>query len=309
MTLGNDPAVEQEGAGDGSITVTDPAAVTEDVAESSSDAEGAGGEGAGQEPQKDTKGTPKQEAAQAGGVEITIDGEEPPAVKDTAPEWVKDLRKTNREQAKRIEELERERAQSRPTVLDPGPKPTLAGCGYDEEEFEKKHDEWKAKEEQRQVAEKQHAQQVEASQRDWQGRQDAYVQQRTELAKQIPNYAEAEAVFDSLFDQQQRGVLLYSATNAALVVAALGQNPKLAQDLAAVKNPIQFAAKIGQLEAKLKMKPRTQAPPPEKPVTGTGSKTGSGDSHLEKLRDKAAKTGDNSEVNAYLREQRRKAQR
>ena len=56
--------------------------------------------------------------------------------KEEAPAWVKELRKTNREQAKRIKEYERKLAEKEsPPDLTLGPEPTLEQFDYDEDKF------------------------------------------------------------------------------------------------------------------------------------------------------------------------------
>ena len=78
-------------------------------------------------------------------VAISI-GEPPPQAEpeEPAPAWVKEVRKTNREQAKKIRELESQlkapQAQAAVSVLPK--KPTLESHDYDEVKFESALSEW-----------------------------------------------------------------------------------------------------------------------------------------------------------------------
>jgi hypothetical protein len=86
------------------------------------------------------------------------------------------------------------------------------------------------------------------------------------------------------------------------VVYALGRDAARLKDLAAITDPIMFAAAISKLEGKLKVTTRNAPPPPEKKVTGSAPISGTVDSNLDRLRDEAAKTGDYTKVLAYKRQ-------
>ncbi len=288
-----DPAQQQEGAPEDANTVTDPQ-VTEEVAES---------------PEKSEEGAPHEDQEekdeQVPELTIVVDGEEPPPRTGNAPAWVKDLRKENRELKAKNAEIERAlRSQAQPQVVDPGPKPTLESCDFDADSFEKKLVTWQEGQRRKESAEAQAAQQADANRRAWQTRLDSYAKSKDELSKQIPDFEDAETAVKGMLNMTQQGVLLHAADNAALVVAALGQNPNLAKDLASETDPIRFACKVAKLEARLKTQKKTpQVPPPEKPVNGSGSKSGA-DKTLEQLRAKADKTGDRTPVIEHLRKQR-----
>lgn len=236
-------------------------------------------------------------------IRIEIEGEEPPPVRGPAPGWVRELREQQRVLKARNAELERALAArgeaEKPLTL--GEKPTLDGCDYDPARFEQELEGWherkqlvSQKEAQVQATQEQHAKQ-------WSDKQEAYAKGRVELSKQIPSFAEAEATVASILDITQQGVIVAAADNPAMVVCALGQNPKLAQELAAERDPIKFAVKMAKLEAKLKMAKKNSAPSPERPLkgSGSGSMSGSGDAQLERLRAAADKSGDYSQVVAY----------
>ena len=100
--------------------------------------------------------------------------------------------------------------------------------------------------------------------------------------------------------------MLQGADNPALVIYALGKNPKKAKELAAITDPVKFAFAVAKLESQLKVTNRKAPPPPEKTMRGTGPGSGAVDSTLERLREEAARTGDMTKVIRYKAEQRRK---
>jgi len=230
-----------------------------------------------------------------------------------APSWVKELRRTNREKDRRIRELEAKLTQIReleakltqtsekkPVAL--GLKPRLEDHDYDADRFEIALADWFERK-RHADAEAQKAQQAEqAQQRAWQEKLDGYVKARAEL--RVRNFEDAEAVAQELFNITQQGVVLQGADNPALVIYALGKNPKKAAELAEIEDPVKFAFAVAKLEKDLKVTNRRQAPAPERIVTGTGRSSGAIDSTLERLREEAARTGNMTKVIAYKAQKR-----
>jgi len=255
--------------------------------------------------------TPPAEAEETELV-VSIGNEEPtpdPVAEEArqAPEWVKELRKQNREYQKRIRQLERN-TQAAPaaqgeTNTAPPKKPTLADVDYDTGAYEAKLDDWyKAKAEyDRQANERQRAQ--EAVKGAWEAKISGYNTAKAELKAR--DFDDAEAVIADTLSVTQQGIILDGAEKPALLIYALGKNPKKAAELAAITNPVAFAAAIGRLEASLKVTQRKPLAAPEQIPRGNAPKSGSVDNTLERLRDEAAKTGDLSKVMAYKRQQKR----
>lgn len=222
-----------------------------------------------------------------------------------APQWVKDMRKQNREQRKRLRQLEQELAtksqaqsQQQP-LIELGEKPTLEKAEYDSVRYEKELAEWfekkKALDDQRARAKAQEEEQ----QKQWKERISMY--ERDKLVLHADDYDDAEAVIREHLDVVQQGIIVQGAKNAALMIYALGKNPDKAQMLGAIKDPVRFAFAVGRLEAQLKVNDKKPAVPPEGKVIGSARTTGSADVTLERLRAEAAKTGDYSKVTAYKR--------
>jgi TolA-binding protein len=241
---------------------------------------------------------------------VSIGNEEPPPEPDAsqeAPAWVKELRKQNREQQKRIRELERSMqapAAKGETNSAPPQKPTLQDVDYDTGAYEAKLDDWyKAKAEyDRKESERQR--EKDAAKGAWEAKITGYNTAKAELKAR--DFDDAEAVIADTLSVTQQGIILDGAEKPALLIYALGKNPKKAAELAAITNPVAFAAAIGRLEASLKVTSRKPSAQPEQLVSGNASKSGSVDNQLERLRAEAERTGDLTKVMAYKRQAKRK---
>lgn len=252
--------------------------------------------------------SPDAEATQEASAEdeliVTIGEEAPPQEEEKpAPEWVRELRKSHRELQKRNRELEAKLNQDQaPKAPEIGKKPTLEDFDYDAEKFEASLAQWF--ERKRQADE--HAAKVQADiekqQQEWQAKLEGYGKAKAEL--KVKDYDDAEGIVQESFNTTQQGVILQGADNPALLVYALGKNPKKAKELASISDPVKFAFAIAKLETQLKVTNRKAAPPPEKTVQGTGRVSGSVDSTLDRLRAEAEKSGDYSKVMAYKRQKR-----
>lgn len=237
---------------------------------------------------------------------VSIGEEAPPQEEQTqAPEWVRELRKTNRELQRQNRELQGKlqatsHTENKPVAL--GAKPTLEAHDYDAERFEEALANWF--ECKRQADEENAKQEAEVmnQQKAWQAKLDGYGKARAEL--RVKDFEEAEAIAQELFNVTQQGVMLQGADNPALVVYALGKNPKKAKELSEIKDPVKFAFAVAKLEKDLKVTNRRQAPPPERIVSGTGRSSGAVDSTLERLREEAARTGNMTKVIQYKQQKR-----
>lgn len=239
-----------------------------------------------------------------GELSVTIEGASPALGEDDdAADWVKELRRNQRELTRRNRELEEQLkvTQSKPSI-ELGPKPTLESCNYEEEKFETALTTWHdAKRKQGKAAAEAEAE-VAKSKNDW---QTMLANHRTaSVALKVKNYDAAEDVAKDTLSVVQQGIILQGATNSALVIYALGTNPTKARELASIKDPIKFAFAVAQLETKLKLSP-TKPPAPEKVVrTGGASLSNASEKHLDNLRKSAEKTGDYTKVVAYKRQLR-----
>lgn len=253
-------------------------------------------------------GDDDQGAGEDDHVTISI-GEAAPAPEDEevakAPEWVKTLRKADREKSREIRELKQklEAVAAPANQAEPVKKPTLADCDYDEEAFETKLATWYEQQESVRAAAKEKERAKQKEQDDWQARVDAH--SKAKAALKVPDYEDAEEVAKDIFSVTQQGIIVSGSDNSANVIYALGKNPAKAKELASITDPVKFAFAVAKLETQLKVTPRKAPPAPERQVRGnTSVAIGAGDAELERLRAEADKTGDMSKVMAYKKQKR-----
>jgi hypothetical protein len=238
---------------------------------------------------------------------ISIGEEPPPPEPEPAPEWVRELRKSHRELQRRNRELEAKIQQAPETnpVVTLGAKPSLESYDYDTEKYEASLADWYERkrlvDEQEAKARQAEQQQAEA----WQQKLQGYAEAKTKL--KVKDYDDAEEVAQQTFNVVQQGVMIQGAEDPALVIYALGKNPKKAKELAQIDDPVKFAFAVAKLESQLKISNRKAATRPEKQVSATAPIKGAVDSTLERLREEAARTGNMDKVMAYKRAQKRAA--
>jgi hypothetical protein len=234
-------------------------------------------------------------------VVVSIGDEAAPA-SDEAPEWVRELRKQNRE-------LQRELAEARkgksPEIPEVGDKPTLEACEFDEERYEQELNGWldrKAKADRaKSESEKSQAKAQEA----WTAKLAAYKDQSAQLGAK--DFANAEEEVTSVLSTAQQSLLIQGAKNKALLVYALGKNPAKLRELAAIKDPVEFVWAAAGLEKETKMEKRRPTSSPEKQVRGSAPLTGGSDATLERLEKEADRTGDRTKLIAYKQKLRTRA--
>jgi hypothetical protein len=245
-------------------------------------------------------------------VVVSIDGETPPQTEEEfqgqpAPEWVKELRKTSREQAKKIRELEAEKLTAAQPVQTEalGSEPTLEENDYDEAKFKAKWKTWNAKQAEQETKTRERQQQAKSEQDAWNAKLAAY----REAPLKVPDFEEAEHATTEALNPTQQGILIIGPDTPAVskqLIYALGKNPNKLKELSAIKDPVKFAFAAAKVLEKLTVTPRKTPPAPETQVRGSASVSGAVDSTLAKLQAEADKTGNRSKVNAYRRQQREK---
>lgn len=238
---------------------------------------------------------------------ITVGDEEPePSDEDDfsgkpAPTWVKDLRKKEREARKRIKELEAQVQQAKPAdkPIEVGPKPKLADFDYDEDQFESAVEQWH--ERKRQVEQQQAAKQAEEekAQQAWQTKMQSYEERRQNVASKVRDFEEVEEAAKDKLTATQQGILIHAAENPELILYHLGKNPKKAQELSEITDPIQFAFAAAKLDSQMKIQTRKPSTQPERKPSGSAGLSGVVDQKLAQLEAKAAKTGDRTELIKY----------
>ena len=227
---------------------------------------------------------------------ITIGGDEdsPASEDDTKQNPWEAVRKLSKENKRLMREAEKLKPKEQAIESAPE-RPTLEGSDYDEDDYAEKMEQYytaKSKFDQAQAKTKEKEQ---SAQQEWQGKLDTYQNQ-----KKTHNVSDddEQVVLDELSEVQQ-GIIVSHAKDAGLLVLALGKNPKKAKELGSIKNPIDFAFAMAELEASVKVTKRT--PPKPETKLGVSSRKSGGDTHLDKLREEAASSGDYSKVTAYKR--------
>lgn len=238
---------------------------------------------------------------------ITVGDEEPEPSDDDdfsgkpAPAWVKELRKKEREARKRIKELEAQVQQAKPAdkPIEVGPKPKLADFDYDEDQFETAVEQWH--ERKRQVEQQQAAKQAEEekAKQAWQQKMQSYEERRQNVASKVKDFEELEEAAKDKLTPTQQGILIHAAENPELIMYHLGKNPKKAQELSAITDPVLFAFAAAKLDSQMKIQTRKPATQPEKKPSGSAGLAGAVDQKLAQLEAKAAKTGDRTELIKY----------
>jgi len=241
-------------------------------------------------------------------VVVSIGEDPPPQEEDRAPQWVRELRKSNREKERKIRELEARLnapvAETKPATL--GKKPSLEECDYDADEYEKKLADWY---EDKRVFDTEQAKaesQRDAETKAWQAKLDSYAKAKASL--KVRDYDDAEAFALDTFNVTQQGIVLQGSEQPALVIYALGKNQKRAKELSSITDPVKFAFAIAKLETQLKVSNRQATTSPERTITSGGGRiSGAIDHTLERLREEAARTGNMTKVIQYKTQKRRAA--
>jgi len=248
-------------------------------------------------------------------VVITIGDEAPPAANDDgldgrpAPQWLKDMRKRDREQAKRIRELEAEKVQrdapAAPATPAVGEKPTLESCDFDGELYADKLVAWTDAKRKADEAVAATRQEQEAAHAEWQARVTSY--NTAKAALKVDDFDGAEHVVRETMTPMQQSVILNGADKPELLIYALGRNPAKAKELATIKDPVKFAFAVAKIETQLKVAPKKNPPPAERVIRSSAGGATGVDNTLARLEAEADRTGDRTKVAAYRREQRSKA--
>jgi hypothetical protein len=206
---------------------------------------------------------------------VTIAGESPPPEEEEkqAPEWVRNLRKSYRELQREKRELEDKLKSVLPAAetnpVDPGRKPTLEACDYDSDKFENELAGWFERRRQSEEAVAKQRSKQQAEQESWQKKLEGYNQSKTGL--KVSDFQDAEETVLESLSVTQQGIILQGAQNPAVMVYALGKNPKKAKELAEITDPVKFAFAVAKLETQLSVTSRKALPPPEKRITSNGS--------------------------------------
>ena len=230
---------------------------------------------------------------------------------EKAPAWVKQLRARQKDDAKKIRDLEHKLAEKekqpvqQPQLPALHQKPTLESHGFDQEAYEADLDKWYGEKRKREDTEREQQQAAERQQNEWNEIVQGHATKRAAL--KFADVEEADEFVTSKLSVVQNGIIRQGAQNSALVNYALFKDQEELARLAKITDPVKFSVAVGTFEGKLKMTTRkSNAPAPEKTLSGNGGvpKDSGVDKTLERLEAEADKTGDRTKVLAYKRQQR-----
>lgn len=228
-----------------------------------------------------TEEQPDEYSLRVGDEEISLTEEDDDHVDgQPAPQWVKDLRKNNREKDKELRELRRqlEQVQSRPTEQQPQqqtdvipPKPTLESCDYDEEAFETALTDWHEKKGRAEQSKQQQERQQQEYQQRFQQRMEAHKQRAARLP--VKDYQEMEEIVRAEVPDLHKEILIHCADEGSELIAyGLGKSQQLRQRVAAETDPIRAAFLLGQISKQVSLAPKPKrAIKPEPEVRGGGA--------------------------------------
>lgn len=242
----------------------------------------------------------QKEEAQEDEIVVSFGDEPAQEEEKAAPQWVKELRKANREKDRQIRELQAKIQGAAPAAPKLGKKPSLDDFDYDTDKFEEALTSWYDQKKQVEEIERKAEEKRKADEQAWANRLETYTKAKASL--KVSDYEDAEMAVQEAFNQTQQGIIVQGADNPALVVYALGKNPSKLKELSAISDPVAFAFAVAKLETQVKTTSRKPAPPPpERRVSGAAPVSGSIDSTLERLRAEAEKTGNYTKVVQYKR--------
>ena len=183
--------------------------------------------------------------------------------------------------------------------IEVGQKPKLSDFDYDEDQFESAVEQWH--ERKRQVEQQQAAKQAEEekAKQAWQTKMQSYEERRQNVASKVRDFEEVEEAAKDKLTPTQQGILIHAAENPELILYHLGKNPKKAQELSEITDPIQFAFAAAKLDSQMKIQTRKPSTQPERKPSGSAGLSGVVDQKLAQLEAKAAKTGDRTELIKY----------
>jgi hypothetical protein len=244
--------------------------------------------------------TEQKEEAQEDEIVVSFGDEPAQEEEKAAPQWVKELRKANREKDRQIRELQAKIQGSAPAAPKLGKKPSLDDFDYDTDKFEEALTSWYDQKKQVEEIERKAEEKRKADEQAWANRLETYTKAKASL--KVSDYEDAEMAVQEALNVTQQGLLVKVTEMPAHFVYGLGKNSSELKRLKEIQDPIEFVAAVVKLESKMKAMPRKSAPPPpERRVSGAAPVSGSIDSTLERLRAEAEKTGNYTKVVQYKR--------
>lgn len=223
------------------------------------------------------------------------DGEESDPFKgQEAPEWVKQVRKENRELKRQLKQRESQQHEQQQALRE---KPTLDAHEYDSDAYEQDYAAWLSEKSQHDARQK-------AEQEKYQHYDERYKSSVDAVRAKVADYDEIEQSIVETVPPQRQALIKMLVDDPARMVVALGKSPAQLEKLLGLDD-IQFAKQIVLMEQQMSSKTKSRNPNKPKPKTHELEGAAGGvDTKLAKLEAEAAKTGDRSKIHAYNRSKR-----
>ena len=210
-----------------------------------------------------------------------------------APEWVKQLRKENRELKKQLKQTPQQHQ-----VAPLREKPTITDHDFDSDAYEADLEQW--------FNEKaQHDEVINAQKAKDEAIDNRYVASVDKMRKIAPDYDEVEDTVVATLSPEKQALLKLGVEDTAKLIYALGKSPNKLAELEQLDH-VSFVKQLGIMEFQMSKKSSNPNKPQPKQHELTGA-AGGGDSKLAKLEAEAAKTGDRSALIAYRKRMKQKS--
>lgn len=235
---------------------------------------------------------------------VVLEGDEPEKDEDKepAPEWVKNVRKENKQLKRELKELKKSKDVKTEEDTPLRARPKLEDFEYDEDQFGDDLDKWVEEKQSFNASQKSKKDEVAAQTKVWETRMSEYDEGKSSFNDD--SYTEAETNVSDALDATRVGLIVDAfGSGAAKVVSYLGNNEDKLKELAAIKSLTQFTVAITRLEGKMTTQKRNIKPKPERRIKG-GTPAPSGSKTLEQLEKEADRTGDRSKIVAFKRQQK-----
>ena len=267
----------------------------------------------GDEHEEDDAGDDQEEFAFDGVDEDSDDDDPPEAELNAAPVWVKQTRKANRTLKRERQTLQNENEQLKAKIKELangsgqaqevpklGPMPKLEDHNYDEEEYQEAMAQWYATKQVVEANDRRAREEAQRQDEQIRATQERYQQDKRSLERD--DFDEREKAVVGQLSEIQHALVLHIADTPARFLYTLSGYPKLAAELAAIKDSALFVKKVAQLETTLRAKkPKRAETKPETKLgnSGAGRRVGSSDEKLKRLIKQAQETGDVTALRRY----------
>lgn len=211
-----------------------------------------------------------------------------------APDWVKQVRKENRELKRQLKSYE----QSQPQQQGLREKPTLDSHDYDSEAYEQDYAQWLTEKQQYDAA-------IQSERAKYEQYDTRYHADVDAVRASASDYDDVEQLIVDTLPPQRQAVIKMMADNPARLVYALGKSPNKLQALSELDDT-QFIKQIVLMEQQMAAKKGRNPSKPKPQTHELEGGAGGADSTLAKLEAEADRTGDRSKLVAYKKQMRNK---